>query len=251
MRILFVLEYYFPHVGGVETLFKSLVDKLDQKGHQITILTNRFDPALPKKEKQGSNTTIHRYKFFNRYLFTFLAFWPAIRLARSADVIHTTSYNAALPAWIAAKWTRSKSVITFHEYWGSLWLKLPWMTSFSRRLHRAFERMITRLTFDKFIGVSHFTSDSLIKSGVKESKVTTIYNGIEYDATIDRPNREDDSFRFLYFGRVGVGKGLDVLVDAYSLLSQKETPINHNLVMVIPEDESSYKKKLFQQIQKK
>jgi len=58
-RILFFLEYYYPNIGGVETLFKSLVDSLAAEGYQITILTARPYPTTPLKEVNG-NISIFR-----------------------------------------------------------------------------------------------------------------------------------------------------------------------------------------------
>ncbi|MFT4565153.1 MAG: glycosyltransferase involved in cell wall biosynthesis, partial [Saprospiraceae bacterium] len=179
MTILFILEYYYPHTGGVETFFKKLVDSLDQEGHKIIIVTNQYEATLPALEYIG-NVEIRRYRFYNRYLFTLGAWLVAWEAAKSADLIHTTSYNAALPSWIVAKLARKKSIITFHEVWGDLWDELPWMSTFSKRLHKGIEELITKLHFDRFVGVSDFTKNALIKAGVSSEKVRRIYNGIEY-----------------------------------------------------------------------
>ena len=69
MKILFVLEYYEPHIGGVETLFKSLAHQLVQKGHEITVVTNRYDAKLSAHEVIDG-VEVYRYRFYNRYLFT-------------------------------------------------------------------------------------------------------------------------------------------------------------------------------------
>ena len=51
IRILFILENYYPNIGGVETLFKSLAESLaNKKGYRVQVLTNRFDNSLPKTE---------------------------------------------------------------------------------------------------------------------------------------------------------------------------------------------------------
>ena len=237
MRILFILEYYAPHIGGVETLFKSLTEKLDSEGHEIVVLTNRFNVDLLKQESLGENTQIIRKKFYNRYFFTFLAWWPAIKYARHADMIHTTSYNAALPAWIAAKITGTKSVITFHERWGKLWFQLPWMSSISKRLHFLFEWMITKLGFDKFVAVSEATKLSLIESGIDPNRIEMIYNGINYnDFPKHRGTTDDEPFTFLYFGRAGIAKGLDLLIPAFADLIAKKN--DARLVLILPAEDN-------------
>jgi len=55
MKILFILEYYIPHIGGVESLFKALIERLDHTGHHVTVLTNRYDPSLQAEERFGQN----------------------------------------------------------------------------------------------------------------------------------------------------------------------------------------------------
>ena len=42
MKILFVLENYTPHIGGVEIVFKNLSEGLAKLGHDISIVTHRL-----------------------------------------------------------------------------------------------------------------------------------------------------------------------------------------------------------------
>jgi glycosyltransferase involved in cell wall biosynthesis len=39
MKILFVLENYYPHIGGVEVLFKNLTEELVKKGQNLCCYT--------------------------------------------------------------------------------------------------------------------------------------------------------------------------------------------------------------------
>ncbi len=236
MRILIILEYYYPHIGGVETFFKTLTERLDQEGHHVTILTNQYDRSLAKSEKVGEQSLIVRRRYFNRYLFTFGAWFAALRHARQADLIHTTSYNAAVPAWIASKLTGTKAIITFHERWGALWDRLPWMSSLSKKLHRSFETMITKFGFEKFVAVSDATRDSLIIGGVDPERVVRIYNGIKYEGFPSHNEAEfNQPFQFLFFGRVGYAKGLDILILAYDILLKKNK--DHKLLLILPSEE--------------
>lgn len=238
MRILIILENYYPRIGGVETFFKSLVDTLDGQGHTVTVLTNRYDKSLKEKEQFGQNITVIRKSFFNRYLFTFFAWWPALKLARNADIIHTTSYNAAVPAWMAAKLSGTISIITFHERYGDLWDRLPWMSSPAKFLHKYFESFITKLGFDKFVGVSDFTKNSLLEAGIEPSRVVRIYNGIEYDAfPVHEKSNHHTPYTFMFYGRVGHAKGLDILLKGYQLLIESGKR-EHQLILVLPSEQT-------------
>src|SRR3989344_4390735 len=113
MRILFVCENYFPHYGGAEVLFKNLAERYVKKGHQVTILTHQLK-GTQKIEMINGVRVLRVPSFFSRYAFTFLAVPQAIRLAKAHDIIQTTSFNGAPPAWLAAKITKRPVVITVH-----------------------------------------------------------------------------------------------------------------------------------------
>lgn len=228
MKILFVLEYYHPHIGGVESLFKGLVENLAVQGHQVTVLTNRHDKKLSKIEA-SKNITIHRYDYYNRYVFTFFAWIKAYQLSKNIDIIHTTSYNAAIPAWIAAKIRKKHIVITFHEYWGDLWFRLPWMSSFTKVLHASFEKLLVKLNFEYVVAVSDFTKEALQKAGVKGRKIYRIYNGIDYEDWPTHKSKIGEKV-FTYFGRVGYSKGLDLLVPAIALIKDRGLKCKFQLV---------------------
>ncbi|MCF8230126.1 MAG: glycosyltransferase family 4 protein [Bacteroidales bacterium] len=213
MRILFVLEYYYPHIGGVEKLFKMLCEELVENGHDVTVLTNRYDSKLKKREVL-KGVKIRRLSFYNRYLFTFFSLPYAVYYAGKAELIHTTSYNAAVPAYLAARMRGKKIFITFHEAWGKLWFKLPFIGRFSRKLFYYYEKFILGFSFHKFIAVSEFTKDSLVSSGVKPGRVLRIYNGVDYADASNYKHSEPSNFTFTYFGRLGPSKGLDLLIPA-------------------------------------
>jgi glycosyltransferase involved in cell wall biosynthesis len=50
VRVLLVLTYYHPHVSGLTIYVKRLATTLARRGHQVTVLTSRYDPALPAEE---------------------------------------------------------------------------------------------------------------------------------------------------------------------------------------------------------
>ena len=50
MRILQVLTYYRPHISGLTIYVERLSRALAQAGHQVTVLTTQYDPALSLEE---------------------------------------------------------------------------------------------------------------------------------------------------------------------------------------------------------
>lgn len=234
MRLVYVLEYYYPNIGGVETLFKSLIESLAQEGHQITIITSQVTPDSRLKEKQG-NIQIIRMPFNNRYLFTFLGFFYILPHIRNCQLVHTTSYNAAIPAFFAAKLFGKQVIITFHEVWADLWHQLPYMGKLSKKIHYLFEQLLLKLPFHHFVGVSQSTTNNLIKAGIKKEQVTTIYNGIDYadfQVTATKPSLKNNSFTYTYFGRLGISKGLDLLMEAIPIISAQHP--NSQFQLIVP-----------------
>jgi len=50
MRILMSLTYYQPNVSGLTIYVERLATRLVERGHTVTVLTARHDPALAIEE---------------------------------------------------------------------------------------------------------------------------------------------------------------------------------------------------------
>lgn len=231
MKILFVLEHYYPFIGGAEVLFKQVCEGLVEKGHIVTVITSRLPHTSSFEIINGVSVyrvnTPHRA---SRYWFTFLAVPLTIRLARSADIIQTTTYNGAFPAWLASRLTGRKCIITVHEVIAEGWRSMMGMNLLMAWLHRSLEFIIITMPFDHYISVSLYTADRIKRYGVKKYRISTIYNGIDYD--LFDPQKTDgqsvrnklgirDEFIYMYYGRPGISKGLEYLIRAVPLVSEK------------------------------
>lgn len=117
MRILISLMYYRPHYSGLTIYTERLARALAKRGHQVTILTSRFDEALLPIENQDGVTVI-RPKVLLRLskgvVMPTLPIW-AWRLIRHVDVVnaHVPQPDAAIIALIS-KLLRKPIVITYH-----------------------------------------------------------------------------------------------------------------------------------------
>ncbi|MEL7021942.1 MAG: glycosyltransferase family 4 protein [Bacteroidota bacterium] len=260
MKILFVLENYYPNIGGVETLFKTLAEELVAREHQVTVVTTLPEKSDAPRLEQKGNLTIRRIAFPNRYFFTFFGVFIILRYIKEHDLVHTTSYNAGLPAILAGKLLGKKTIITFHEVWGNLWFRLPYFGRVAQWGHYLFEQFLLKMPFDHFVAVSESTKKSLIENGISSKKITTIYNGIDYSEfpqrslssdnkkQINNSNKSND-FTYTFFGRLGISKGIDILLDAATLV-KKELP-NSRLQMIIPKTPATFFKIIKEEIEKK
>lgn len=244
MKILFVLEYYAPHIGGAEVLFKNLCEGLTSKGHDITVATLRLRGTQAFEIING--VKVYRVKVPQkgaRYWFTFLSIPRVFNLARKADLIHTTTYNGAFPAWLVARLMGKKVLITVLEIFGAHWKDFAGMNWLVAKLHQLLEHMVIALPFNRYISISRFTAKCLVMLGVNPRKIQVIYCGIDYmlfdpekadGITIRQKLNLGVEFTYLYCGRPGISKGVEYLVQAVPLI--KQTIPNSKLLLILAND---------------
>jgi len=90
MRILVALTYYRPHYSGLTIYTERAARALAARGHQITILTSRFDKRLPPYEEHDGVKIIRpevRLRVSKGVIMPGILQW-AWKLARQSDVIH-------------------------------------------------------------------------------------------------------------------------------------------------------------------
>jgi glycosyltransferase involved in cell wall biosynthesis len=248
MRILYVLEHYFPYVGGAETLFTSLAEAMAHQGHDVKVVTTRHDPNLPENEVING-VTIRRLNCRNRFYFTIVAGLFLWKSSEKYDIIHTTTYNAAIPAWFMSLKTKTPIILTFHEVWGKLWFQLPFLTWWQRLAFFTYEKLVSLLPFSHYVAVSESTKKDLIHHGIPHEKITRIYNGIDYSIfdRLELKESEGTAFNFLFFGRLGVSKGLDLLVPAFHELATSHP--DARLTLILPTAPASILMKVKQMIE--
>jgi glycosyltransferase involved in cell wall biosynthesis len=90
MKILHSLYYYRPHYSGLTVYTERLVRELGRRGHQVTVLTSRYDPAL-KPHEQIDGVEVRRLpvliKISKGPIMPTLPFW-AFTIGMKYDVIH-------------------------------------------------------------------------------------------------------------------------------------------------------------------
>lgn len=225
MKILFVIENYPPHIGGVEAMFKNLAEGLAKK-HEVTIITHKPKKAPASEIVNG--VKIRRIRCMqNRYLFSFLAIPKAIVEARKADIVHTTMFNGAFPAWIAIKLAGKKGLITIHEVWINKWRQYTSMGVIQAAIHNFLEKLLYRLPFDRYVTVSNSTKRQLLRAGKSSDKTLTVYNAIDYShfnpkkhnpKSVRTEYELQDKFVCLTYGRPGPSKGIEYAIRAVQLI---------------------------------
>ena len=244
MSILFVLEHFHPYIGGAENLFRQLTKELANKGFRVTVITSKHHKSLASIE-HIDNVSICRVNCFNRYFFTLMSLPKIFKESRHCDLIHTTTYTAALPAWIIGCIRKKPTVLTFHEVWGDLWFSLPFAKKWSKNLFYWFEQMLLRISFDHYIAVSNYTRNCLIRHHIPSHKISRIYNGLSYEEFSEAKPNVPTHFTFTFMGRLGISKGIDLLLPAAAIFKKKYP--DSIFQFIIPKQPSS----LFKIVQKR
>lgn len=244
IKILFILDLYKPNIWWVEILFENIISRLEKKWHKIIILTSRVNKEIKKYEKFSDNIEIYRV-WHNRYDFMFFSIFKWLKLAKKVDIIHTTTYNSAIPSFLIWKLSWKKVVLTVHEIFWKLWYKFMWFKWFFFKL---FESTIFKFNFDKYICVSNYTKNSIrLAFWLDDNKLVTIYNWIDYKKwnkdfyDIENINKIrnkynlDFNYTWLYFWRPWISKGLEVYIKSIPHIL-KQIP-DFKAFLIVPESD--------------
>jgi glycosyltransferase involved in cell wall biosynthesis len=223
VRILYVLENYFPHVGGVENGFRSLCEGMAARGHEVTVLTRSL-PGAPSAQELAGVRIVRVPSGDSRYFFTFTALGRVVALAGEHDVVHTTTYNAAPPAWLGARLRRKPVLITVNETWMGHWRSYSNFGPLKAAVHEALERAVFTLPYDRYVSISAATQRSLIgampSARARSEIVYYAFDAAPWQAGPDPAGLRaeygfGDRYLVLGYGRPGTSKGFEHLVDAY------------------------------------
>jgi glycosyltransferase involved in cell wall biosynthesis len=90
MRILTTLTYYRPHYSGLTIYAERLACALVERGHQVTVLTSRYDPSLPAREIRNGVQVIRPHVLMHvskGVLMPTFVYWAWMNI-RHADIVH-------------------------------------------------------------------------------------------------------------------------------------------------------------------
>lgn len=127
MRILYVSPKYYPHIGGVEYVVKSVAERLASLGHDVMVLAGEPTIDVPREEEINGvrvirwptwapNDAYHVPRRRN------LIVEELTRLTKGADVMHVHSIHSVLTYYAWKAWKRgnryAKLCITSYYHGG-------------------------------------------------------------------------------------------------------------------------------------
>jgi len=231
MKIAFVTDVIYPYVkGGSEKRVWELAKRLSAAGHEITIYGMKFwegsnviekngvklygiSEPLKLYEKEGKRSITQAIYFSIKII-------PSL-LKNDYDIMDCNQFPILpiFPAKLASIIKRKPLIVTFHEIWSDYWYE--YLGTTKGFIAKIIEKLSTKLP-DHIIAVSDKTKKDLIKIGVKESEITIIPNGIDFDE-IQLIEKSEKKFDVLFAGRLIKDKNIDILIKAIKL-AKKELP---------------------------
>ncbi len=220
MKVLFVLDFFPPHIGGAETLFDNITANLARSGIEITILTQKL-PGTAAFEI-SKNRKIYRVYSPIRHTFAAAAAKKCIELAKKADIVHAATMGGLATVALMERLIKKPVVATVFEVWDTLFLKLQ------KPPISTMNYMIEKISLDHYknhfcTAISKSTKYMLIKRGFDKKKVYVVYPGI--DGKIFNPSASP-SIRgkkpaIIFLGRPAAVKGVHYLIRAMPMVINK------------------------------
>jgi type III pantothenate kinase len=213
MKILCWTETFLPSIGGVELFCASLVKGLQDKGHQIQVMTSHRESGLsghdsyqkipvlrlPLYEAMASNDVLRIMKMRTLVERELNAFSP--------DLIHLNLLGPGAFLFLGKTAEKTPKVVSLHGELKTLRLGGS-QSAFGRILDSA--RWITACSQDVL-------DQAVALSRRIKTKSSVIYYGVEKPRIVPAPLPFDPP-RIATLGRLVKEKGIDIAIDMFALL---------------------------------
>lgn len=238
-----VVRLFHPWVGGTERQAHKLSKALIARGVAARVVTGRWYRGTARTEVlDGVPVTRHGtlYEFFGirglrkfgGYLYMLTLAWHLWRTRDTYDVIHVhgLNYHTGVAALVARR--LGKPIIVKLANSG--------MASDITRMRRGQQLAGSRLLLpaalgcDRLVALSPAIAEELRAAGVDEERIVSLPNGVDTDGEIRLPDGTRP-LRLVYVGRLHFQKGVDVLIEACSILTERAIPVQLRIVGDGPE----------------
>lgn len=226
MKVLTILNYYFPYVSGLSEYARLLCEELAKRGHDVTVLTSNHADLQPKEEINGVEVIRAPiwFKVSKGTISPKFILW-ALKYAKEADVVnlHLPMLEAGI---ISLMIPREKIICTYHCD-----INLPdnLLNNIISRVMDMSHRTALHKSSKIVVNTIEYMQNSRIAGNYME-KLNEIAPPIKQLPTVE--HLKHDEFRIGFCGRIVEEKGIDVLIRAFELL-QKE---KKNVTLIIGGD---------------
>ncbi|WP_135603956.1 glycosyltransferase family 4 protein [Methanococcoides sp. NM1] len=228
MKILRVAADIYPAVvGGVGIHVHEMSKEQARLGHEVNVYTAKIDSEPDHESISGYS--INRFKPLMNLLGNSIMpnmFYYLFKNRHNHDIIHAHShlYFSTNLCALLRKMRSSPLVITNHG------LNSQTAPEWFQNIYTATGARLTFLAADKIICYTETGKNELIDLGINSHKIKVIHNGIDTDHFVPAKKSCLDKKRLLWIGRYANGKGVDFLVDAFSILKSNHPEASLTMV---------------------
>jgi glycosyltransferase involved in cell wall biosynthesis len=236
LNILYLTQLFSSRSGG-SLVFYELAKALSQRGYQIHVICNL------STETDFPNLHIHKVKplvtepsllptsLSANIQYIINSIFAGMRIINEfdIDIIHTNSYIPIIAGGILNKIRNKPVVITVHDvFTGSAsdewekWRKFNNLPRYYGYLGRLLEKICLSIPVNVVHSVSDTTTQDIHNINSK-LRVETIYNSVDPSNYNSIKEIEYDDF-VLFIGRLVFYKNVEILIEAFRLLSKESNP---------------------------
>lgn len=233
MKILRIAPDIYPYtVGGFGIHIHEMSKAQVRLGHDVTVYTASENAESEYQADAGY--FVRNFKPLIKILgnsITPSMLFDLIQEQSNYDIVHAHShlfFSTNLSA-VARQIGSTPLVITNHG------LNSQTAPEWFQKFYTATGAHLTFAAADKILCYTETEKQELIDLGIKPEKIEVIHNGIDTDLFVPAKESCFDKKRLLWVGRYAKGKGLDYLIDAFSILKATHPEVTLTLVGEGPE----------------
>ena len=249
MKIALVCPASLPatQFGGIVFLAVDLAQEISEMGHNVTIYTtdldfsngsNKFNKKLPRIEKFGKFLINRTHVWFSLKLFFVNTSMSKEIENDKPDIIHTIGLRSfqSIIAWRVSKKLNIPLVVsdqgglTTHPF-------LAESGFFLKTLYKIQDFFIKKIINDaSVISVANEYEQKIFSSLNKKSRIEIIRNGVNLKKLVSKHNFKEkyqiNSNFILFVGRFSKSKGIETLLNAFSIVKNELKDSEIHLVIM-------------------